>query len=628
MENIKAYKTNKDKYGSFWGLYLTGIDSVACLKYSLSQVLVMLVLGLASSYMSNAILMYDTKKTPDQNSTDIVSNLGVGLLALIAIEKIANSLEKIILHMFEYKICHERTRIAENITSKVNELFLQAPYKWKNQNTNNSQKETIREMFYAYDQMTFMISFVIRTFINTVIFLVISLTTNFVIPLVIVPGSYVIYKLKKHMSTKISEWDKQMGDKMTKLDIEFANQCATRVDIQYNPSYANLCNKNKYDPINGLVTKSDVWDERHIALDKVNTLMDLIRNAVTLVLSAYLWYVGQFRSILFVIVNSHTLFGFLEVKSKLDEVRDLAGSRLVTSFVMFDSLVEVYGDHNKLQCISTSSCTTDDYDEKVCLLIDSSCDLQAVAHNYGINSISQIVINNIHAKISDALSLSYNGTITINKGIVLLNGKKGSGKSVTVDLIAGFYDGHVTDGITINGVHQMPNEFRDLQKNRVYVRQIMDEYKANKKNTVYMSLAELFPNGTLEEIGRFLKEFDLLHKIPKNLDSPVSTNERELSPGETQALVLASQLWKTTVLQKGILLLDEPERNIDFDTVKNIFDKVVLKFDGIIFLITHNDQLKQYIKSYIKQVWNYKPNNCEMGGQLTFTVDKIMSSLI
>lgn len=132
-----------------------------------------------------------------------------------------------------------------------------------------------------------------------------------------------------------------------------------------------------------------------------------------------------------------------------------------------------------------------------------------------------------------------------------------------------------------------------------------------------MTLNELFPKGSYNEVSTFLANFDLLHKMPKNLDTIISLDERGLSPGETQSLDLASQLWKAKQLNSPFLLLDEPERNIDLETVKKIFDNILCMYDGIIFLTTHLPDLKIYLQQHIKETWNYKPNN---GCDLSFTI--------
>jgi ABC-type transport system involved in cytochrome bd biosynthesis fused ATPase/permease subunit len=207
----------------------------------------------------------------------------------------------------------------------------------------------------------------------------------------------------------------------------------------------------------------------------------------------------------------------------------------------------------------------------------------------------------------------------------LLNGPKGCGKSLTMDILAGQYDGSVCDGtMYINGKLSL-NEFRSeaLVNSRIYIQQLVsDYYRQNKINTIAMSLRELFPNASYQEIYTFLQNFDMCKKMPIEtkdaLDIPLGKNERSFSPGELQAMILASQLHRAYSLNISLLLLDEPERNIDYETVQNIFDKVISKFQGTIIMITHNDTLKQYLKNngLVKNVWQFESS----GNNMSFRV--------
>jgi ATPase subunit of ABC transporter with duplicated ATPase domains len=123
-----------------------------------------------------------------------------------------------------------------------------------------------------------------------------------------------------------------------------------------------------------------------------------------------------------------------------------------------------------------------------------------------------------------------------------------------------------------------------------------------------MSLTELFPNSNnnIVKLTRFLENFDIIHKLPmNNMNESISKNEKSLSPGETQVIILASQIWKTFELRIPLLLLDEPERNIDFDTIKKIFTFLESFYDGTVVLITHSENLTKFVERNIKQVWNY-----------------------
>jgi len=137
-----------------------------------------------------------------------------------------------------------------------------------------------------------------------------------------------------------------------------------------------------------------------------------------------------------------------------------------------------------------------------------------------------------------------------------------------------------------------------------------------------MTPVEMFQDGTYEEICTFLSHFSISGKMPKELYSKFSYNKNGLSSGESQLLVMASKIWYTIKLKLPMLLLDEPERNIDIDSTYKMFDFIMSSYNGTIFLVTHLPDLKQYLnnKKYVKQIWHYEPhiNNTD---DLTFTVE-------
>jgi ABC-type multidrug transport system fused ATPase/permease subunit len=110
------------------------------------------------------------------------------------------------------------------------------------------------------------------------------------------------------------------------------------------------------------------------------------------------------------------------------------------------------------------------------------------------------------------------------------------------------------------------------------------------------------------------------------LDICLGTNERSFSPGEMQALIMASQLHYAHLHNSQFLLLDELERNIDYETVKKIFDNIIIKkhinkHKRTIALITHNNELKMHLKQnkIVKQVFHFET----IDNKMTFNVENI-----
>jgi ABC-type multidrug transport system fused ATPase/permease subunit len=641
MSNLPAYIRYREYVGSFWGLYLVGITSIRDLKYSISQLAFSITIEFAITYYTNQLII----------SKEVSAYWMAILIVICCSGKIVRSIGS---YLFERGIQAERLGISTRIGTYVNDLYANATYSWKLKNPNSAQKESLCDIFYAYDNVTSMLSYASQNAIDAITLVFISFIMDTSIGLVTISGTYLLFKIQKQLNKEVGELDKQMGSKMTTVHLYRSNQFTNRADILHTPTYRALFNSDKYDPIIGLTRSCKIWDDRNLLSLYSKSAIDIIRATIILVLCVYLWYINKINLIVFTIVNNSRMFGSIDVMFTLEEAKNISGGRLSTSFSMIDSLFNQHTDQAKhsireaiLKTLKYINNTIYRYATLLNrrkgdnVMVDhmgykhhdykhQDCKHQDYKHqdymhqDHRVHQLERIQINGINRKITETLSLVYEGLIDINvreRGIILLDGKKGCGKSITMDVLAGLYDDTVSRGVYIDG-HRVHNEFRGMQDCRTYVRQcVVDDYKSNKKNTVTMALSELFPHSSsYQEVHNFLVNFDMVHKIPKDLSTPISENERGLSPGETQSLILASQLWKASKLESPLLLLDEPERNIDFDTVKKIFSKVITPYSGTIILITHSNDLKKLIRGSIRQIWSYQPNE---GNVLTFTTKVI-----
>lgn len=572
-----SYSHLKQYFGSFWGLYLMGIGHPFNLKWFGGQLIIQL-------YMQFLITSYINELTIKESTADIIIRTSL----IICIIRIISGM---ITFAFNTKILIEKSYISTQIGNYINNLYSSASYNWKSKNGHTAQKESLREIFYAYNGMTNTLSYTLQSMIQSSVVLMVAFTNDLSIGIAIIIGSAVLLKLKKYLDRRLTELDSRMADTLNSIQLHISNQFANRIDIGYTPKYKLLYKPEQFDPIDGLQKSQETWDNRDTLADKSELIINILQCIYIVVISMYLWYIQKATLIIFVILNNNNLFGFLDVIVRLEQIKNISSSRVATSFKMIDEIIE------------EGTVLTD------VIICDQSFD-----------TINQIQIKNINRKINDKINLMYDDSIiTINfnkKGIILLDGSKGCGKSVTMDILAGMYDDHVAD-VYVNMV-PLPNEFRDLVMCRTYIRQcVVDDYKQNKKNTICQTLAELFPQGSYFEIQKFLFNFDMIHKMPEKITDPISLDERGLSPGESQSIIVASQIWKAFKSKSKLLLLDEPERNIDLDTVKKFFDMINKEFIGTVILITHLPELKIYLKSHIKEVWKYKSNN---GGNLSFTV--------
>ena len=579
---INRYKYLTNLIGNFWGIYLFGIYNLYNIKANLCKTFIIILIQFVSSYYVNQIILSDSSIDHSQ------------IYNLLIIFGVCQILSPFTTFIFDDVIATEKIKISERICSFVDMLYIKSSYEWKIKNPNYAQKESLTQLFAAYENMSYMLSDTIQSCIDIVIMMVITCMTNIYLGIYILIASIILYLSKKKLNKKLTQYDKDMSGKIIDISMIISNQYINRGDIIFSPSYLKLFVPTQYNPINGFMKESEIWNKREIINKKSMAIVDMLKTIIIVLFAFLLLYQNKVKLVVFMIVNNYRIISFLNFINDMDGVKNLAEGRVANSFIMIQSAIN--DNFNNVNNVNLNNVNN-------------------------LNNINNIDIYDIEKKITDTISLKYSGIIQIRlmKGIILFNGKKGSGKTLTMDIIAGLYDDKISNKIIINKTDVLPNEFRDLMNYRVYVRQcICDDYRANKKNTITLTLGELFPDGSYTEIFYFLSNFDMSHKIPKDITKHVSDDERGLSPGETQSIVLASQIWKALKLKTKILLLDEPERNIDLDTVKKIFNMLNTCFDGTIFLITHLPDLKDFLDSRLIQVWNYRQN---IGGDLTFTIE-------
>jgi ABC-type transport system involved in cytochrome bd biosynthesis fused ATPase/permease subunit len=187
------------------------------------------------------------------------------------------------------------------------------------------------------------------------------------------------------------------------------------------------------------------------------------------------------------------------------------------------------------------------------------------------------------------------------KKVVFIVGKTGCGKSLFAKVLSGQIDNNeyqlYNDNVQINS-------FSNIKSKRVIINQkISEEYAYN--GSVRIALDKLYPHSVdIGEIKEFLKNFKIDCKI-EGLSLQDAFSDK-LSGGERQRVALSSMLWKILKTKPSFIIIDEPEKGIDEETMIHIMDWLVLTYDGIILLITHNNTLKQKYISKTQSIIKYK----------------------
>lgn len=160
-----------------------------------------------------------------------------------------------------------------------------------------------------------------------------------------------------------------------------------------------------------------------------------------------------------------------------------------------------------------------------------------------------------------------NFSLTVNTGeFVLFTGPSGCGKTTLLRILNGlipeFYSGDIEGKIRIDG--------QDIEARRI-------EDQAGKIGTVFQNpRAQFFNVDTTSELAfgpenLGLPEDEIIGRISKtvkdfHIEALMNRSIFELSGGEKQKIACAS----VNALQLGIVLLDEPSANLDYESTENL----------------------------------------------------------
>ena len=529
-----------------------------------------IVFGIFSNYLSNMLIM--TEELPANY-----------LIFAIIIGSIKNTESRVIEHFSSARTNNERIIISSRITNWLDQQIINASAKWKRENPYMTQKDIIDTIFHTYFNITCSITYIIKSSITTFCFFATAFFNSWTICAISIIGNYLLYHLRNKFSTELDKIDKKMAARSKERNIEISETHTKRFENIVNPLYKQQSSPNSSDIVNSISKSVALWDGRNTLSNKTQLITEFVKAIFTLIF-AFIYFNNQ-KMVLWIMLNNSQLFGIIDIITKLDQIKNLNASRLAIHLITFDQLVDKKKDY------------------KVQKTFDKNFKLFKIE----IDKIRQELDNGVVLESLTPITLHFNQKTQI----VLLDGEKGCGKSLTMDILAGLYDESVCKNMFINN-KKSTNEFRDIQNLRIYIEQLIaDRYRQNRINSITMTLDQLFPDATLDELTNYLKHFDLTKKIPQTED-PLHTrlgqNERSFSPGELQAMIMASQLYRVRKLDVPLLLLDEPERNIDYRTVKNIFNNIITKLSCTIVLITHNDTLKEYLRErgLVSQEWKFE----------------------
>ena len=200
-----------------------------------------------------------------------------------------------------------------------------------------------------------------------------------------------------------------------------------------------------------------------------------------------------------------------------------------------------------------------------------------------LEELKELLLFNVTIEAGEKQILK-NINLKINSGEkIAVIGENGSGKSIFVKTLLGFYD-HKGD-IYFNHHHIEKNNKEILRREISFVPEDPFIFSGTvKQNIDFENIL------TKEELQDILNKVSLetdIEKFDKKEETYVGEKGITLSGGQKQRIALARALTNN----KSILLLDEAMNKLDEKTKKEVFKKVILDNTKTIILITHDFSL-------------------------------------
>jgi ABC-type multidrug transport system fused ATPase/permease subunit len=204
----------------------------------------------------------------------------------------------------------------------------------------------------------------------------------------------------------------------------------------------------------------------------------------------------------------------------------------------------------------------------------------------------KIEFKNLNIKINNKqIFKDFSKSIEPNS-ITGIIGEIGSGKSTLLKTLLGNYD---YEGIILID----DNDIKNFNKNEI------------RKHIAYIPQVPIFFNRTIlenirygteltdDEIFKIIEEYNLnnfIDRFPEKINTLIINNGENLSGGQKQILYLL----KMIILNKKILLLDEPTASLN-DTYIELFLKILNKLNNkTIIIITHDEKLYKIFNASIE----------------------------
>lgn len=214
-----------------------------------------------------------------------------------------------------------------------------------------------------------------------------------------------------------------------------------------------------------------------------------------------------------------------------------------------------------------------------------------------IERIGSIKVENVSFKYnSNTNNVLDSLSFEVNKGEkVLIKGENGSGKSTLIKLMVGLYT--PSDGkILFNNMDSAVIKNNSLRERIGIVSQSIFLFRGTVLDNILYGQNQ----KKREDVEQLVKQLNLetyINRMPNGLDSEISQNTAGVSGGQAQVIAFI----RAMLLNKDVIILDEPISNVDVETRDIIL--AVLKdsdFEGILIVVSHIVQGMDFISRVIE----------------------------
>lgn len=168
----------------------------------------------------------------------------------------------------------------------------------------------------------------------------------------------------------------------------------------------------------------------------------------------------------------------------------------------------------------------------------------------------------------------HNLALTIGRGKkIALIGESGSGKSTLLSLLRGLYNPEPGMELTVDG---KPFELATINETVTLFPQEPEIFENTIAYNITLGLP--FTGQQIMEVSESAHFTDVIHHLPKGLESDIREKGVNLSGGQRQRLALARGILAAN--ESDVVLLDEPTSSVDPKTEAMIYQKMFKAFEN------------------------------------------------